>query len=392
MIDSLVRRYEDNKLLAWFLIILIPTFTLLFGSLLFEEIFWESFLWRYFWGPVVADAEAQPVNGITAGYNIINTVTYGVVLVVSFFGIYELITHFNIQIDEKFVFSLLPWIFLGGSLRSLEDVGIFEDPLDKLMISPMIYFLLGISAILLMVIGAYISHKNLDSFTTNSLKAVLLLPLPLIYLILSSYLTVFSVWFLVVILVVAIISFIIGYKYFELNERYLFLSYGLILLSTSVAYNAHHLISVENTRAIELLVIISMSFLVTGLVVGISWLSKFLIGNNDNHDIFKIVKSPLNLIIIWAHLFDASSTFRGVTAFGYEEKHVLPAFMMELGGVWMIFVGKLFLIIFAIYILDIEFKKELSERKELTVLLKFVIIVLGLAPGFRNTLRIAMAV
>ncbi len=392
MDTDIVQFYNSNKRRIWITVILIPILVLSLGSIFFEELVWDSFIWRYLWGPVVADAEGEMVNGIEAGYNVVNTAVYGIILIISFFGIYELINHFEIKVDEKFVYSLLPWIFLGGSLRSLEDAGFFQEPFDRLMISPLIYFVLGFSVLILMAIGAYLSEQKLDVSKSKIYKVVLLFPIPLIYLFLSPYLKVFSVWFFLIIMVAVVLCFIISERYLRLDEKYLFFSYGLIFSFLAFSYNAHHLIFEENTRVVEIGLIFSLSVLVTLILVGVTWVKEDYVEREGQVGFYGILTDPLNLMICWAHLFDASSTFRGISRYDYHEKHVLPEFMIEIGGPWMIFVGKLALIILAIYVLDVMLKEELSENKELKVLLKFVIIVLGLAPGLRNTLRIAMAV
>ena len=39
-----------------------------------------------------------------------------------------------------------------------------------------------------------------------------------------------------------------------------------------------------------------------------------------------------NLMIIYAHMLDASSTYIGVDWFSYYEKHVVPTFLIDLTG------------------------------------------------------------
>ena len=101
----------------------------------------------------------------------------------------------------------------------------------------------------------------------------------------------------------------------------------------------------------------------------------------------------MNILIAFAHFFDASSTYRGIQYHGYIEKHVLPNLLIEITGTPLVMYAlKLFLIVTVIYVLDVSLREELKDLKGLTVLVKFVLIVLGLSPGFRNMLRLAMGV
>ncbi len=391
-LEQLYSYYEKNKLKLWLaLLILLPLFLFVF-YLLMPGLFWDRFLWRYFWGPVVADAEGRTVDGITAGYNPVNTLVYGITLVVSFFGIYELVDHFQIEIDKKFVYSLSPWIVLGGSLRSLEDAGLFKDPLDKFMISPLIYLVLGVFAVLLMVIGAVLFSSRLKKENEKILRLLVLLPAPVFYLLISGLLVDYFLWSYLVIFAGMFLSYIIGLRLFELDEKYLFFSYGSMTLFTALYHNYHHL-TLDSANPIEAVLIPGLALALTVVFISVLWIIDRLLNKGREMNSYGIFPRPLNLMIVFAHLFDASSTYRGIEAYGYAEKHVIPNLLIEATGTPLImFPMKLVLIVFVVYILDVIMKSEFYDKKSLIVLLKFVIIVLGMAPAVRNTLRLAMGV
>ncbi|MFP4001100.1 MAG: DUF63 family protein [Candidatus Natronoplasma sp.] len=384
--------YDNHKSIVWLLIIIVPIGVLILGSLLAREIFWDSFIWRYFWGPVVADAQGDSVDGISAGYNVVNTFTYGIILVISFFGILEIIDHFKVKINRKFVYTLLPWIILGGSLRSLEDVGLFLHPLDKIMITPMIYLLLGFSALFLMLIGAFISSKQHLLERSRLLRAVVLSPLPILYVVLQGYIDPFFPSFLILVLILLIISYLIGIKYLEFNENFLFFSYGMTLIGLSLGYNSYFIMSKEGTNPLEVPIIFVFAITLTLSFLGLSWILDKISLVDVMSGSFEVLNRPLNMLIILAHLFDASSTYRGITVYGYAEKHVLPTFLISSTGPFIVFVVKIILIVLIIYVLDLLFEEEFSETREVSIFLKLVVIILGAAPAIRNTLRIAMGV
>lgn len=95
-----------------------------------------------------------------------------------------------------------------------------------------------------------------------------------------------------------------------------------------------------------------------------------------------------NLMIIYAHMLDASSTYLGVDWFGYYEKHVVPTFLIDLAGTAAVMYPlKLIVLLPALYVID-----RAIEDRSLRNLTKLALITLGLAPAVRNTLRLALGV
>ncbi len=111
---------------------------------------------------------------------------------------------------------------------------------------------------------------------------------------------------------------------------------------------------------------------------------------------FTLLTDRLNISILFAHLLDASSTFIGMDWFGYYEKHVVPTFFIGLAGNYtgdpsiVMYPLKLLVFIPALYMLDHKF--DIDKEKRLIYLMKFAILVLGLSPATRNTLRLLVGV
>ncbi|MCQ1535261.1 DUF63 family protein [Methanosarcina sp. KYL-1] len=106
----------------------------------------------------------------------------------------------------------------------------------------------------------------------------------------------------------------------------------------------------------------------------------------------EIFTDPLNLSILMAHLMDASSTYIGVDKLGYFEKHVLPAYLIELTGTALVMYPlKLIIFIGVLYVLDTQFEDD-DESSNLKMLIKMVILILGLSPATRNTLRMMLGI
>lgn len=95
-----------------------------------------------------------------------------------------------------------------------------------------------------------------------------------------------------------------------------------------------------------------------------------------------------NLMILYAHMLDASSTYVGMDWFGYYEKHVVPTFLIDLAGTAAIMYPlKLLILLPLLKIID-----SYIEDPSLRNLTKLTLITLGLAPALRNTLRLALGV
>jgi len=105
-----------------------------------------------------------------------------------------------------------------------------------------------------------------------------------------------------------------------------------------------------------------------------------------------IFTDPLNLSILLAHMMDASSTYIGIEKLGYYEKHVLPSYLIELTGTALVMYPlKLIIFVGVLYALDTQFEKD-EESENLKMLIKMVILILGLSPATRNTIRMMLGI
>ncbi|MCL7475711.1 MAG: DUF63 family protein [ANME-2 cluster archaeon] len=149
-----------------------------------------------------------------------------------------------------------------------------------------------------------------------------------------------------------------------------------------VLANLYILLSYESITNIKALVIIPV--LGTALAALVT-----LVASRTGYTMFT---RRVNITILLAHMLDASSTFFGVDILGYYEKHVVPSFLIDLTDTASImFPLKLMIFIPVIYILDTQFDDD-DESKRLRDLVKLTIIVLGLAPATRNTVRMVLGI
>jgi uncharacterized membrane protein len=182
---------------AWVAAFLGGTAVVVAAAIAFPRRVYDGFLWRYFWGPVDADAHGavcvarsggtterlydqaacSAVEGFVAepGYTTVSTVSYAVVLVFMLAGVLLLLRRLEVRMTQEFYFAVFPFMLLGGALRVVEDVNVtflradagmlIPYPEVALIIRPFIYFVMFactlaalVSGILLMrtdVIDAY---------------------------------------------------------------------------------------------------------------------------------------------------------------------------------------------------------------------------------------------
>lgn len=398
----------------WLILILGVIVVLSLGCLFLPELFWDKFIYRYYWGPVEVDAlESGPVvqsDGyvINQGYTLVSEITYGIVLILALYGIFRLSSRFKIQIDLKFVLSVLPYFFLGGTLRALEDAELYKEPYVYLFISPLIYFIIGALILAVLLFAVFLERKGNYPLKTKLISAGMLwLVFNVVYLLIYLFNAEGFNYIAhpLVPIVFSIVSFLILVLYLrknhEFNAFFTVFLFGLFLLALSVfiillwpsiepwkdAYLEAHSRAEITTRPFAGLLVI---FISVGITFCTFVLAKFL---RNKHKVMQIFTNPINLLIIFGQMFDAVATFVGVDFYGYAEKHPIPDFFFQTFGTSAVFIPiKLVLACVIVYLIDISFKEELGKYPILKGLIKIVIIVLGLAPGTRDMLRMMMGV
>ncbi len=271
----------------------------------------QNFITEYYIDPIIHGASYNPVN----------TLTWGILLGISIFGILKLLEKLRIEIDERFIIMTLPYMLVGSTLRVMEDADMFTPPIKYLFITPLIFFLITAVCIAILLTLTEL-HK-------------------------------------------------IG-KIGNIGVSFLYVGAGWEILS---------LFTLLSTQDIARLWILPT---VLGIATPMA-AAVYLIARRFN----MVWMKEINTVIIWAHLFEATSTFIGVDFLGYGEKHVLSTFMIGWSGTGAIMYPlKLITILSILYIID----RYLSEEPKTGNLAKLAILMLGLAPGLRNMLRMMLGI
>lgn len=102
--------------------------------------------------------------------------------------------------------------------------------------------------------------------------------------------------------------------------------------------------------------------------------------------VYSPMNNTLSNSIFYSHMVDGFATFFGIQFLGYWELHVLPRFLIDFFGPWIMIPTKIIVFVTILYVLDS------MEEDHMKGFIKFVLIVLGLAPGLRDTLRMTFQV
>jgi uncharacterized membrane protein len=283
-----------------------------------------DFFTEYFISPIKYDT----------GYNIVNTLTYALILVVAVFLVYKLLQKMNIKIDRNFFVAVVPFIILGGLLRAVEDLVehgggwkpgflILESATgvgrNILFITPLIYFVIfGLAIAALGIALALQKYKKIEYYKSWLVLGLIFCIIPLLFI-------------------------------------------------SRIDYNA--VVMIAGITAAWAL-----------LFLGIKKLWK-------KEKVQKFL-SRENIIIMTAHMFDATTTFVSIQFYPYWEQHVVAGFFISALGPAAMFLLKLPVVIAALYVIDSELKDDVQKN----TFLKMAVLVLGLGPGVRNCLRLIMGV
>ena len=408
-----MEKISENKYIPWVALVLVLVIMVVPAV----NDFWST----YFVDPIMADSKGEA----GAKYNIYNTVIYGLIFFLLFLVVQELLENLKIEVDERFVIASVPLLILGGTSRVLEDADVFEPPIQYLFISPLIYGIITLYALLTFSLAVWLSKSDLPSLTkgqglvafaiggyglwwyfvpgdwlhpsswslivlaVSALTAEFYRGQPLrdpklFFGITTSLLVILTLLTLAqapinnpeilwnTLLISGFLTFTIGYFAWFIANR------GIpnpmfLLLAILMGYNSH--LALSGT-------VVLMAYFGVGLSLGCS-----LAFPLRTWAPAAILLNPLYLILYFGHFFDGSATFLGIEEYGYTEKHVLPTGFINYFGTAAIMLPLKFLVVTGV-IAALESEESKEQEQQMVNLLLLFLLTLGLAPGTRDVLRI----
>lgn len=347
------------------------------AALAVPSVVWDRFLWRYFWGPVFADAMAANCAVMTPsgpealssgcaaaiqegrivaepGYTVVSEVGYMLILVFMLVGVYLLLENLDVAEDPKLYFAFVPFMLLGGALRTVEDATdraldaglapIIDYPLSSLIISPVIYGTVFVLTLATLVAAVWAEKEGyIESYyRATAFTGVALVLVTLAYLTGVAVTTTYSTLYPSVLVVTVGIATA--------------LSYGL--------YRAFDVYKPEvnsGTGLIGLLVIWGHAIDGVANVLLADWLDAL------NVPLTYYPKHPANAFII-----------------ATTESLQPAALTAAIGTSWPFLVVKLVVASAVVWLFNEEF---LDESPRYALLLLVAVTAVGLGPGTRDMLR-----
>ncbi|MCK8519032.1 DUF63 family protein [Methanoculleus sp. 7T] len=262
-------------------------------------------------------------------YTLVDTLTYALILIVSVYLVYRGLRRYKIAIDDELVLATMPFVVLGGLLRVVEDTGMLTSDFRFLLITPLIFFTIFVVAAVALFAGKLAENAGLV-------------------------------------------------------DRYSRVYAGVGIIACIAAGAALVWFGLTETRiALDVLVAILGLASVTSLAL---W--AFLVYGAK----WDYASNILYKLLIFGHMLDASATSYGIDIHPvhYVEQHVVGSSLIEATGTaFSMFLLKIAVIIPAIYILEM-YKKE--GNSDLWHLILLAMIVVGMAPGIRDMVRMVLYV
>jgi len=405
---NVVKSIREHRNAAVGFLILLILLVVVLGCLLAPEVFYDQWIWKYYWGPLVADASGSSTvwhNGVPAheGYTLLSEITYGIFFIVAVYFLYKLLKKLRVAIDWSFALALMPYIIYGSVARVLEDTEYFDPPLVYWFITPPIYVQIALIGVGFLVFGAY-----LHSLSQTKDRRSVLLALFSLLIVIDVGSTV--LWLLGVDYgaysihpaVVYLLSFLAftpavyqAIKKASVSVHVVLFSGGLFLLLLSSYLTGLWILGEQwsYTPGVRF----DIFLLIAGLVFLIALAVYLFASRFKTNPNVEIYRHPFNISLIIGHMVDGLTSYvsiydpfnMGLPA--YLEKHPASNFLMEL---WppLFPIVKFVLIVVVIYVFDVLYKDEFKQHMNLVNMLKIGILVLGLSPGLRDLLRVVMGV
>jgi len=385
---EVLEQYGISPVQAWVAAFVASLLTIAGAAVAFtRQVYW-GFLWRYFWGPVHADAigedcvaytsdqglltspescnpsALEPAGGTAyvaePGYTIISTLGYISILVFMLVGVYLLLQQFDLTPYPQFFFALVPFMLFGGALRTVEDafvaaqrageVPAVEYPWSALIISPFIY-----GTVFLIALGCLLASTWLANSGTSDTYYKPLAGMGVAVLSITvGYLTYLS----------------IATDYVNLQPSILVATVGLATLFSVGAYvitdrlwpSMH-----AGTGLMGLIVLWGHSIDGVANVLANDWTWVWDLGEYG-------AKHPFNQFIM-----DATNAIQGGTSIAG----------IYVGEAWPFALVKIIVPVAILAVFDEEF---MIESPRYAVMLLGAIVAVGLGPGTRDMLRIAFGI
>jgi len=379
-----LERYDVSPEQAWVGSLVTALAAVLAGAVLFTERVYYGFIWRYFWGPVFADSEGaecavyfrdsgevvlDPAAGCTGlanafvaepGYTTVSTVGYMIILIFMLAGVYLLIQRFDLEPFQEFFFALVPFMLFGGALRVVEDSFVaaqraglepaIDFPASAALISPFIYFTVFFVTLAALVVAKWLEHTGRTD-----------------------------------------------------TYHYPLGGFGVGVFLATFGYLGYLSVTREYVGSYPLVIVTTVG-LATVFAIGIYYAIR------EFRPAYHAGTGLMGLVVVWGHAIDGVANVIasdwtgafGIPGPGYSAKHVVNRIIIDvtnavqpawltgiIGDSWTFLVVKLIVATAIVAVFDREF---IEDSPRYAIMLLVAIVAVGLGPGTRDMIRVALGI
>ena len=403
---------------------------LFFGGIVLNVLDVENpltdFLYQYYLDPVIEESSSD------SGYNLFNTMTYAIVLILFAVALSAWLRYLGIDHSDATILALLPYVLWAALGEIVEDAGMFDASLDAYFVSPGIHFQTAAWVVVAGAAGYRIAHNDsiIDEDRASRVDGVatILIGMQLViyYISIDSGPIVSTEGLdITPMLVCGIIALLLptlvmndSLSGFTAVQRSVFLvglGGSILLLGPLVSYGISNpdditlwpLAVVIGAPAVLVYQMHQTGFPAArelaehGFVAGIlppGMTEEQYYGSvSSDKDLIEslrrkaVLASPVVSLAVAGQLLDGLATGIGIEGFGYSEKHVFSAKIIEFFGsaygftVVKLALGGLIWYFFAIANFE-------HRQQHLRLLIAMAILTVGMAPGLRDVGRLAIGV
>ena len=382
-----------------------------------------DFVTEYYVDPILDE------SGGDAGYNETNTITYAVVLALFVAALSAWLRILNIDSSEATILALLPYVFWAALGEVVEDADLFDVAMAPLFVSPSIHFQTALWVIIAGSIGYHVRNygtgvsEREKNRILESLSMIAIFSQFLIYGHSISVSEVGSEVDLTMFAIIGISATFLPIFFRESTSDFTYVQRSVYLVGSGgvlVFFGA--LVSFATTLPDDkltlwpLIIVLGIPILICyimfssgiessrilsekGFVAGIlpEGMSESEYENlvSDDKLIMEenrkkaVLAYPVVFLAVSGQVMDGLATWIGIDYFGYEEKHLLSAWIIEEFGNTFGFTlvkAGLGLIIWWFF----AFANFEHRQQHLRLLVGLMILVVGMAPGLRGVARLVI--
>lgn len=385
----------------------------------------SDFVYTYYLDPISGESTGD------SGYNMVNTMTYGIVLAMFAVALSGWLRHLGIDGSDKTLLALLPFVLWAAFGEVVEDARMFGEFFSAWFVSPGVHFQTAAWVVIAGWAGYAISNSDRDEEEkferVKSVSMLIIFSQFVLYgvsvdgsdrvAILDIDLT---LMFLFSLLALGVPSFLDssarGFDHVQRTVYFSGVGGGMVLFGALASFMADRELSELNLWPVAVVigapVILCLwmfeqgrepadELASKGIVAGVlspgMTEDDYIAWESEEKDLIESLRKkatmayPVAVLPVAGQLLDGLATFIGIDFFGYHEKHIVSAYIIEIFDtaagftVLKVAIGG---IIFWFYSLaNFEFRQQ-----HLRLLIGLALMVVGMAPGLRDVGRLMLGV